>query len=279
MTRPLIALNTVITAVLLWLTGCGETISTAPCDEAWGYNRKVDINKQVSIPYMKTCGLNMATAKTLDDAYGTNKTLSQPLADSIYDILAGVDKVLTAHKIPYFLNGGTMLGAVRNGGLIPNDDDADIVILETDLDKVKSLEREFKEEGLVFADEIPWFGGLNIKRAGGNSAMLDIFTMKERTINTSTWLSYAADAAFKSWPNDLVDPQAMKGLRRISFGHLNLLALPEPAATKHLTVNYGTDWYRVTYKDFDHFKATSLDRRKVDLKPEDYYFLAHSSQF
>ena len=46
----------------------------------------------------------------------------------VFELLCDVDDYCRENGIPYYLSGGSCLGAVRHGGFIPWDDDADIMM-------------------------------------------------------------------------------------------------------------------------------------------------------
>lgn len=57
-------------------------------------------------------------------------------------ILEEVDKLCRKHKIEYWIDGGTLLGAVRHGGFIPWDDDIDIGMTGEEFEKFKKVVSE-----------------------------------------------------------------------------------------------------------------------------------------
>lgn len=54
------------------------------------------------------------------------------------ELLDELDRVCKMLDIPYFMVGGTLLGAVRHGGFIPWDDDIDVVMFRKDLERLET---------------------------------------------------------------------------------------------------------------------------------------------
>lgn len=61
------------------------------------------------------------------------------------DLLYQLQQVCEKYNIKYFASAGTMLGAVRHGGMIPWDDDIDIMMLRDQYDLLCSHADEFKD--------------------------------------------------------------------------------------------------------------------------------------
>jgi lipopolysaccharide cholinephosphotransferase len=77
--------------------------------------------------------------------YNSEGTTLRKAQLRMLDILVEFDKICCKHNIPYCLDGGTLLGAVRHGGFIPWDDDLD----------VKILQRDYKRLLIALEEELP----------------------------------------------------------------------------------------------------------------------------
>ena len=88
----------------------------------------------------------------------------------LLEVLCAFDKLCSKHNIRYSLHGGTLLGAVREHGFIPWDDDADVIMTRADF---QCLESALKDP------ESPYYIRGNIKKQfchmENPSAWVDIF--------------------------------------------------------------------------------------------------------
>lgn len=65
----------------------------------------------------------------------------------IYDLLYTLDDFCREHNIRYFLGYGTLLGAIRHHGIIPWDDDADVMMERSEYERFLKLMNEKAPQG------------------------------------------------------------------------------------------------------------------------------------
>ena len=73
--------------------------------------------------------------------------LTRQLQLTELEILIELDRVCKEENLTYFLEGGTLLGALRHGGFIPWDDDIDVLMPREDYNRLIDVFREGKLKG------------------------------------------------------------------------------------------------------------------------------------
>ena len=92
----------------------------------------------------------------------------------IIELLRDIDTICRHNDIKYSLHGGTLLGAERNGRLIPWDDDGDISMLRSQFNKLKNIENvlPFRIES---GEAAPWLTEICKENNDGSKTSIDVF--------------------------------------------------------------------------------------------------------
>lgn len=202
--------------------------------------------------------------------------------DQLYHLLQITHDAFHKLNMRYFLIGGTSIGALRHGGLIGWDDDADLGIFEKDEKKLHSSSfvkvLESHKLGFVQDDELGTYkiffkSGKKIK--GGfpwKYPFLDIFVYKKKSYSSSSGkkIKYvlANDHARQLWPKDSYKHSDLFPLKEYTFGPLQLFG--PKMAKKLLEKIYGKDLWTHYYEEYDHKSEKARKKIKKRMNPIDY---------
>lgn len=187
----------------------------------------------------------------------SNKSAFVPISEkptlplAIYQLVSDFQMVLDHFNIAGFFCGGTLLGAVRHGGMIPWDDDADCYVLEDDFERLIDLLPIFSNLGYTFNQFTKGWNGLQIRCREG---YLDIFMLclhgrlyKPR----STWMKLA------------LTKNQIFPLKKIFFGSVKINAPRDIQSC--LDQDVGPNWEKIAIK-YHHINWRDVPSQK-DQKP------------
>ncbi len=163
----------------------------------------------------------------------------------INEMLGTIHEILTTNEIPYWINGGTLLGAVRNQGLIPWDDDGDLQIFEKEKEKLLALGGEFAARGYTLVDHE---FGLKLFPKGGHFPSIDIFTA-DLDPNSGNYV-LGNEKARETWPQDYWTAEELKEIVPYKFGPITLMG--SKTTDRYLTTLYKKSYKDVAYRIYDH---------------------------
>ncbi|KJV90738.1 licD family protein [Rickettsia amblyommatis str. Darkwater] len=84
---------------------------------------------------------------TLSDEQVKKYRISEKKAIALYQLMKDTHELLGKNNINYWIDGGTLLGAVRHQGIIPFDDDLDIGIMHEDEIRLQQILPQFEQLG------------------------------------------------------------------------------------------------------------------------------------
>lgn len=190
--------------------------------------------------------------------------------DLLY-ILKHTDAILNQNnqglsKIPYFIDGGTMLGQIRHKSFIPWDDDCDICIPNSYIKNFLQRRNLFKKVGLRIDQ---WWGGYKISRINGIKSIngdwsfpfCDVFPLIEIEPGV---LHYQSAKARKIWPSSYYLQSEIYPLQRVKFEDITLNTIYNPYT--YLDRCFGKNWATEAFQQYDHESEKPLPKIKFLLK-------------
>lgn len=197
-----------------------------------------------------------------DDSWSITIDNIKDIQARILNIAVVMHKILTANKIPYYMIGGTMLGAIRHKGFIPWDDDMDFGIPREFFDEaIRVLKKELQKpyhvvksnSGLILTDyaKIEDSSTCIVEKGRDKSnetigLFVDLFPLDITENNNfgvfsrNRWIrEFLKMNNYQFiWPNRFFDKILTPFVRLLPRDFFKRLAL---------TIAYKTDLYRVNY--------------------------------
>jgi hypothetical protein len=112
------------------------------------------------------------TGNTKTSVTHAHRYKSTPDLPSQRDNLLRFKTIMDQHQLSFFLVFGTCLGIVRDGDIIPHDQDADVAIYFEDAPRFYTAISDLKKEGFELVDICKWGAKFSIKR---NDDYIDIY--------------------------------------------------------------------------------------------------------
>ena len=142
-----------------YISSIGLSLQLAPSVDVKGMLKEVNIQRLSNNPIKVTQEIISELESYLNSHQQEDLSRYNPEGSTLrkaqlrmVDILVEVDKICQKHKIDYYLDGGSLLGAVRHHGFIPWDDDLDISVMRKDFPRLRKALIDELPENLVYQD-------------------------------------------------------------------------------------------------------------------------------
>jgi len=152
-----------------------------------------------------------------------------------YQLLHSARKLLERHGVWHVAAGGTLLGAVRNKGIVPHDNDMDLVFIRDEFNVSAALKADLEKNRLQIHDHL----GPDFKRI----TMMDLPGFR---VDLFGWVKQGDKLHWPNYPNLTSEwPASIAeegGLIQWPFGSTTVPAPPRKISEAFLTHEYGPDW-------------------------------------
>ncbi len=226
-------------------------------------------------------------AKELKERFNPDNSLLHRQQMIMLEMVVELDRICKKHNIPYFLYGGTLLGAIRHNGFIPWDDDLDVALLRKDyLRLMKVLPDELPSHIVLQTNDTDpnyfyFFAKLRDKRSlleeecpydqvfKERGVYIDIFPFDKMHLWTHLLSEPLQGHTFKIFRTAKNRSWAMKRIRAITWvnKHITFPVLRFISRSTYgntLTYDYGIPFH-IVYDERDIFPLTTHNFEGVQL--------------
>lgn len=199
------------------------------------------------------------------------RPIAPGVALEIYQMLKDIHDLFEHFNIPYWMDGGTLLGAVRHGGIIPWDDDGDLDIMNTDVPRFLALEPYLNALGYELFNICDAYYKIYPKHGKSFETLpwkypsVDIFPMEEIDgkiyYESYKWAQWRRDGLPLHYKKEELFP-----LKKYTFGEITLYAAHEPIPFLNGLYTIHWPYYAVRWRN--HETEQDFDRVTVKLTQE-----------
>jgi len=229
-------------------------------------------------PISKKNDPNDSTANTNPkNSPRTTKMISDVLIDkstiaTLRLMLKDIDHLFQSNNIPYWMDGGTLLGAIRHHDVIPWDDDGDLCILSKDKPKLLAIQNQLHEMG--YGLYAYWAGykiyplrGKLLHNKDYKYPFVDIFLVSRQKcpkhVGQCYYYNYDKNEVKKIWDKHYHLESNLFPLKKYLFHDFYLFGPNNPVP--YLDRAYGQNWQTKAVITYDHFTETPIDHIEFDL--------------